>query len=117
MESLIAATGARVHSWQMGGKCCVAGHMNTKPEVGNTLVAAILETGRGADAIVTVCPMCQLNLEAYQRRVSRRFDRAFDITILYLPQLLGLALGLSKEELGFNLNLALTREFKARIAA
>jgi heterodisulfide reductase subunit B len=117
MEPLIGATGARIHPWEMGGKCCGAGHMNTKPEVGMTLVAAILEAARGADAIVTVCPMCQLNLEAFQKRISRRMKRNYEITILYLPQLLGVALGVAKEELGLNLNLALTREFKARIAA
>ena len=117
MEPLIAATGARVHPWEMGGKCCGASHMNTKPEVGMMLVAAILEAAQSADAIVTVCPMCQMNLEAFQKRISRRMKRKLEITILYLPQLLGLSLGVAKEELGLELNLALTRDFKARIAA
>jgi heterodisulfide reductase subunit B len=88
--------------------------MNTKMEVALELVHAILQAARGADAIVTVCPMCQLNLEGFQKRISREMQREFDVTILYLPQLLGLALGLPPKKLGLELNLAITREFKEK---
>ena len=44
MEALIDATGADVYPWDMGGKCCGASHMNTKPEVGLELAAAMLQT-------------------------------------------------------------------------
>jgi len=111
MEPLLAAAGADLHPWSMGAKCCGASHMNTKMEVGLALVGAILEAARGADAIVTVCPMCQMNLEAYQHQVARRTGTDCTMTILYLPQLLGLALGLSAEAVRLDLNLALTRGF------
>ncbi len=117
MEPLIRAAGAEVFAWNMGGRCCGAAHMNTKREVALDLVAAILEAARGADAIATVCPMCQLNLEAYQRTASRAAGRDLRKTILYLPQLLGLALGLGQADLGLGLNLAVNREFRGRIAA
>lgn len=106
MEPIIEATGAKVHRWHMGTKCCGASHMSTKMEVGIELVANILKDARGADAIVTVCPMCQLNLEAHQRKISHIYRQDLDIAVLYLPQLLGLALGISEKELGLNLNLA-----------
>jgi heterodisulfide reductase subunit B len=109
MEPLIEATGAQVFGWHMGGRCCGASHMNTKMDVGLALVTAILEDAHGADAIVTVCPMCQMNLEAYQAKISRSRGRDLHISILYLPQLIGWALGLSSESLGLNFNLALTR--------
>ena len=73
MEPLIKATGAHIHPWQMGAKCCGASHMNTKMAVALELVHAILQAARGADAIVTVCPMCQMNLEAYQDKIARRY--------------------------------------------
>ncbi|MDD3992343.1 MAG: CoB--CoM heterodisulfide reductase iron-sulfur subunit B family protein [Desulfobacterales bacterium] len=111
MEPLIAATGADLHPWTMGSKCCGASHMNTKMEVGLKLVGAILEAAQGADAVVTVCPMCQINLEAYQRQVARQTGVAGTMTILYLPQLLGLAMGLSPEALRLDLNLAVTGGF------
>jgi heterodisulfide reductase subunit B len=115
MEPILDAVGATVHQWDMGGKCCGASHMNTKMEVGLELVAAILRRARGADAIVTVCPMCQMNLEAYQRKISRMSGEDLTISVLYLPQLLGWALGLTEKELRLDLNLAVTGEFRSKL--
>jgi heterodisulfide reductase subunit B len=114
MEPLIQATGARIHPWQMGAKCCGASHMNTKMEVALELVHAILEAARDADAIVTVCPMCQMNLEAYQDKIAQRYGHASRVTILYLPQLIGMAFGLSDEALGLGLNLAVDDHFRSK---
>lgn len=115
MEPVLEATGAAIHPWTMGGKCCGASHMNTKPEVGLELVAAILREAGGADAIVTVCPMCQMNLEAFQKRVSRECGENLEMTILYLPQFLGLAVGLSEKELRLDLNLSVTPSFYEKL--
>jgi len=115
MEPVFDAIGARVHPWEMGGKCCGASHMNTKMKVGIELVAAILKGAKGADAIVTVCPMCQMNLEAYQEKASKVCEEDMSITILYLPQLIGLALGLHVKDLGLDLNLSITKAFKEKL--
>jgi len=115
MEPLIEAIGATVYPWQMGGKCCGASHMNTEMEVGLELVHAILHSAKGADAIVTVCPMCQMNLEAYQQKISKKYHEDLSITILYLPQLLGLAIGLSEKDLRLDLNLAITKDFRKKL--
>jgi len=115
MEPLIAVTGARAHAWDMGGKCCGASHMNTKMDVGMALVAAILKAAKGADAVVTVCPMCQMNLEAHQKKISRAFGEDLSMTILYLPQFLGLALGLSEKDLHLDLNLSITDSFRQKL--
>jgi len=114
MEPLIRATGARVHPWRMGAKCCGASHMNTKMAVALDLVHAILQAARGANAIVTVCPMCQMNLEAYQDKIARSYGSAPEVTILYLPQLLGMAFGLPDKALGLGLNLALSKAFSRK---
>ena len=115
MEPLIEAIGAEVYPWQMGGKCCGASHMNTKMEVGLELVHAILDGAEGADVIVTVCPMCQMNLEAYQQKISTKYHKTLSKTILYLPQLLGLAIGLSEKDLRLDLNLAVTKDFRKKL--
>ena len=117
MEPLIEAIGAQVHPWNMGGKCCGASHMNTEMDVGLELVAAILQKAKGADAIVTVCPMCQMNLEAYQHKISRMQNEDLRMTVLYLPQLIGLALGLSEKDLRFDLNLSITEGFREKLAS
>ena len=117
MEPLIWAIGAEVFSWRMGGRCCGASHMNTQREVGMALVAGILEAAQGADAIATVCPMCQMNLEAFQGAVSRSANKDLHISILYLPQLIGLAMGLDAAELGLQMNLAFDAELKQKVVA
>jgi len=115
MEPLIEAIGAEVYPWQMGGKCCGASHMNTKMEVGLELVHAILHGAEGADVIVTVCPMCQMNLEAYQQKISTKYHKTLSKTILYLPQLIGLAIGISEKDLRLDLNLAITKDFRKKL--
>jgi heterodisulfide reductase subunit B len=53
-----------------------------------------------ADAIVTLCPMCQLNLDAYQGDVNKMFNTNLNIPVLYFTQMLGLAFGVAPEKLG-----------------
>jgi heterodisulfide reductase subunit B len=115
MDGLLKACGAGVIEWEMGARCCGASNMSTKPETAKKLVREILMDARGADAIVTVCPMCQLNLEGFQKAISR--DAATDLTIsvLYLPQLIGLALGLDPGQVKLEKNLALTSALKEKI--
>jgi heterodisulfide reductase subunit B len=117
MEPLIVALGAEVHPWAAGAKCCGAALMTTKKEVALELTAGILKEAQGADCIVTVCPMCQMNLEAYQRAVSDAAGKDLSISVLYLPQLIGLAFGLPEGSLKLDMNLALTSAFRAKIKA
>jgi len=114
MVPVLKAVGADVHPWEMGGKCCGASHMNTKMDVALELVGGILKGAKGADAIVTVCPMCQMNLEAYQKKISRLQGEDLNISILYLPQLLCLAFGLSEKDVGLDKNLSITAGFRKK---
>ncbi|MGD8882777.1 MAG: hypothetical protein PVI82_12850, partial [Desulfobacterales bacterium] len=79
------------------------------------LVTAILQGAQGADAIVTVCPMCQMNLEAYQKKIFRTHKEDLPMTILYLPQLIGLAIGLTEADLRMDLNLSITAGFRQKL--
>ncbi|MEE4113268.1 MAG: CoB--CoM heterodisulfide reductase iron-sulfur subunit B family protein [Desulfobacteraceae bacterium] len=115
MEPLIEATGAAVHTWEMGGRCCGASLVSTHPEAGLKRVCTILKAARDADIILTVCPMCQMNLDAWQAKASRMAGEDLSITVLYLPQLIGLSLGLSSRELGLDLNLAIEEGFWEKI--
>jgi heterodisulfide reductase subunit B len=116
MEPLIEATGAEVHPWTMGAKCCGAGLMTTKKEVALELTGAVLRAAKGADCIVTVCPMCQMNLDSYQGRAAKMQGEDLGISVLYLPQLVGLALGLSAREVRLKSNLALTDSLWQKLA-
>lgn len=112
MEPLLEAAGAAVHRWGMGARCCGASLMVTAPEAALADVRALLEAAQGADAIVTVCPMCQMNLEAYQDRALSG-SSAEPVSVLYLPQVLALALGFDPKSSGMNKNLAVERRIKA----
>ncbi|MCK7469437.1 MAG: heterodisulfide reductase-related iron-sulfur binding cluster [Desulfomicrobium escambiense] len=48
----------------------------------------------GAHCIVTICPLCQMNLDVYQGKINARFKTKFDIPVLYFTQLIGVSLGL-----------------------
>jgi len=53
----------------------------------------------GAQAMVTPCPLCHTVLDAFQREIEKDLGRKLDMPVLHLPQLVGLALGLSPDEL------------------
>ena len=116
MESILKAAGAEIFSWNMGPKCCGAALLTTKREDGLKLVTSILKAAKGADAIATVCPMCQMNLEAFQDIVSKRQNQDLSISVIYLPQLLGAALGIDKTKLRLDLNLAVAEDFSKKLS-
>ncbi|MBU1247517.1 MAG: CoB--CoM heterodisulfide reductase iron-sulfur subunit B family protein [Proteobacteria bacterium] len=113
MEPLLQAMDATVHEWGLGGRCCGASLMATNQAAALASVRGLLEAAQGADAIATVCPMCQMNLEAYQ---SRALDgsSARKLSILYLPQLLALSFGLESKQAGIHRNLAVSSDFLTR---
>jgi heterodisulfide reductase subunit B len=116
MEPLIEALGGRVLVWEMGPKCCGAALMTTKKEIALELSGAILQAAHEADCIVTICPMCQMNLEAFQGAASKAKGAELSRPILYLPQLIGMAFGLTAKELGLGLNLALPKAFLKKVS-
>jgi len=116
MDPFIRATGAQPLDWDMGGQCCGASNASTKPAVGQALVGRILEAAEGVDAIVTVCPMCQMNLENFQKTRGRNANSSVEIPIFYLPQFLGLAMGISPETLGLGLNLSKNTQLLSMMA-
>jgi len=54
----------------------------------------------GADCIVTACPMCQMNLDLRQQDTEEASGETFNLPVFYFTQLLGLAFGISRTELG-----------------
>jgi heterodisulfide reductase subunit B len=56
----------------------------------------------GADCIAVSCPMCQVNLDLRQQDIKKQTSRDYQMPIVYITQLLGLALGIGSDKLGFN---------------
>ncbi|WP_024791074.1 MULTISPECIES: CoB--CoM heterodisulfide reductase iron-sulfur subunit B family protein [unclassified Lebetimonas] len=85
-------------------KCC-GFHVDLQnTPVSEKLTSNILEdaTNAGAEAIVTPCPLCHLNLDVKQRAIAKRKNKDFNIPVLHLPEMLALAFGYSAEEIGLN---------------
>ncbi|WP_245588359.1 CoB--CoM heterodisulfide reductase iron-sulfur subunit B family protein [Desulfocurvus vexinensis] len=111
MDAVLRATGAEVLAWDKGARCCGASLSTTHREAALPRIAEILNAAAGADAVVTVCPMCQMNLEAFQRQAGL----ARPVAVLYLPQVLGLAMGLDAGQVLLGKNLAVPPGFLARL--
>jgi succinate dehydrogenase / fumarate reductase cytochrome b subunit len=56
----------------------------------------------GAKTMVTPCPLCHTVLDGFQREIEKDLGQDLDMPVLHLPQLVGLALGLSPEELNID---------------
>ena len=55
-----------------------------------------------ADCVAVTCPVCQINLDAYQSSINRSFGTDFKIPVVYFTKLMGLAFGLTVEEVGLH---------------
>jgi heterodisulfide reductase subunit B len=68
-----------------------------------------------ADLIVTLCPMCQLNLDAYQSAMNQHFNTNYRVPVLYFTQAIGLAFGMEAAKLGIGSELIDARPALAKI--
>jgi heterodisulfide reductase subunit B len=102
LDDLVRALGAEPVDWALRTHCCGGSLTGTLPEVGLRLNYLLLREAqrRGADCIITVCPLCQFNLEAYQDQIRRRYPDLNAMPVLYFTQLIGLAMGLPPQALG-----------------
>jgi len=69
----------------------------------------------GADIMNLVCPFCDLMFDSNQKGIEAKSGIELNIPVLYLPQIVGLAMGLGRKELGLNLNSVNTKDLTARL--
>lgn len=101
LEQLIRLAGADAIDFSGKDRCCGGMVVNSRPDVGLALVKNLLWEARlkGAQLIITTCPLCQTNLELYQGAVNRKYGTDFKIPVIYFTQMLGYAMGASPKEL------------------
>lgn len=95
LDRLMQALGAEVLPFPHKVDCCGASLGLVRRELVTRLSGRILDTAAslGADAIVTACPMCQMNLDLRQNQINRANGTQHRMPIFYYTQLAGLALG------------------------
>jgi heterodisulfide reductase subunit B len=107
LDELIAALQGEVVEYPMKAKCCggalALSHGGVTARLGGNVLLSAKDAG--ADIISLACPMCHMALDAYQGKSERVVKKTLDLPVLYFTQLMGLAFGIDKDELGFNRHL------------
>ena len=103
-DSLVQCTGAKNIDWQGKLECCGAALAGINDDLSYKLLGEKIEGARkaGADVITPICAYCHLQFDTAQLNFASEHTEI--MPVLLFPQILGLCLGLSKEELGISLN-------------
>ncbi len=102
MDRLMEALGAEAVDWPYKTKCCGGAIYLTTEKISFAMSADVLAHAQaaGANAVAVGCPFCQLLLDLYQSKLEAIRGTTFDLPIFFFSQLMGLAMGLDREQLG-----------------
>lgn len=109
VNEIIEALGATVVDYAGELDCCGGGTIAFNQKLGATLAKKKLDNVKKADvdALVLFCPFCSIMYDGHQRFIEEEFKcEPYNIPVLFLPQLMGLAFGIDPAELGFEYNVA-----------
>ncbi len=101
MEKILKALGSKAIDWNYKTDCCGASAAVNDKETALTLMAKIMKDAlaREANCFVVVCPMCQLNLDAYQDEFCRDNGISERLPVYFITELIGLAMEISPKDL------------------
>ena len=118
MDEMFRAVGAEPVHYPCKVRCCGGMLMTTEEDVALKLNRGLLQAAKdnGADMIATACPLCQMNLENYQKNINAAYGTDFDMPVVYFTHLLGVALGIEPERLGMSKFLIPPRTLTAKAA-
>ena len=101
METVLRTLGIKSLDWNYKTDCCGASAAINDHETSINLMAKIMKDAiaRGANCFVVTCPMCQLNLDAYQDEFSKKHGIQERLPVYFITELVGLAMGFSPKEM------------------
>jgi heterodisulfide reductase subunit B2 len=104
LKTLIEATGAACLDYMDETECCGAPSVGVNDKIALQLAREKLSHIKAVDAqaMITICPFCHIMYDTNELRIEKMFNETYGIPILHYPQLLGLAMGMKPEELGFS---------------
>ena len=107
LDKLIVSLGGEAVPFPLKSHCCGGSLIIPEEAMALDLIRKLLESAadNGAECLVTVCPLCQTNLDAYQSRVNKRFKTNYKLPVLFFTQLVGLALKIDDKTLGLDTNI------------
>ena len=112
LDSLVALTGARVIDYPGNDRCCGGPVLPVDDKTALSVAKGKLDAiaDAGADAMCLVCPFCSVMYDSNQKGIESEFGTSYKLPVLYLPQILGLAMGYDRKELGLNINVVKTKD-------
>ncbi|MBO8128325.1 MAG: CoB--CoM heterodisulfide reductase iron-sulfur subunit B family protein [Peptococcaceae bacterium] len=107
LGQIVEAMGATAVPFTHAARCCGGSQQFTNVNMIYDLTGDVLEAAHqaGADVIVTPCPMCHMNCDAYQKKINQVKGRNYDMPVFFITQLMGVAFDLKVKELGFEHNI------------
>ena len=102
LKEIIAATGATVVDYEEEVLCCGSAVSGAYPDYGDEILKKKMNSisKAGADVICVNCPACFQQFDTKQRDLNKKFETNFDIPILYVTELIALAMGISADDIG-----------------
>ncbi|MDH3391253.1 MAG: CoB--CoM heterodisulfide reductase iron-sulfur subunit B family protein [Desulfobulbaceae bacterium] len=109
MEKVLEAIGVKALDWNYKTLCCGASSVIYNTESALKLMAKIMQdaVSRGANCLVVTCPMCQMNMDSQQDNYCEKHGIEERLPVLFITELLGMSMGLSREELQADENLVI----------
>lgn len=107
MDRLMEALGATATPFPMKARCCGSSNAIADTKIVLDSALKIFESASqgGAQLIVTPCPMCQLNLDAYQQLVNKVHGTSYNMPILFFTQLMAIAFDLPPDAWALKYNI------------
>jgi len=117
LEKVMEALGAEAVDFPGKTRCCGFPILTINEKNSVQMVANHTSSAKelGADALVTPCPLCHLNLDGYQPSAMKQTQQDINIPIIHLPQLVGLAMGFDPKELGLSRHIISTKKVLSKI--
>ncbi len=105
-EEFVEALGAEAVPFPLKIECCGSFQSVGAPEVATECAYRILGSAvkNGAELLVSTCPMCTFNIDNKQADIKAKYSGFKEVPVLYFTQLLGIAMGLDHQKLGFEQN-------------
>ena len=107
LDRLGTCLGAEAVPYPLKARCCGGALIIPEKDLALGLIRKLLGNAleNGAQCITTPCPLCQTNLDAYQSQVNSKFKTSYKLPVLFITQLIGLALGIAPASLGLSTNI------------